>query len=213
MANANRPFGAKAARKFDGSPYDAAAMSFHVPASYAPAIFLGDPVIMTGNGNAVSFLGAQPGTLAEVALTAVPPAGGGAPAPLSYAQYILGFVVAVEPITRESTIYRAANVEAMVKVIADPDVIWEVQDNGAVALGVNVCGLNANLIAGAGSTTTGQSGWMLDAGTTNAPGTSLNLQMTILNASNRVTNDATSQFAIWETLINWHPFTAPAIGI
>jgi len=211
MANVSRPFGLKPVRYMGGAPYSGAIESFHVPAGYGPNMFLGDPVILTGTGNTTTFLGFPPGMLADVALTAIPPVGLAA---LTYSQYLIGSIVGILPVTRETAIYRPALTEAVIECTIDPNIIYEIQDNGgAAAGGIGFIGANCNLYAGAGSAFTGQSGYMLDFGLTTSPGLSLNQQMTVYRGASRGTNDPTSPFAVWEALINWHPFDAPALGI
>jgi hypothetical protein len=213
VANPNAPYGLKPVRYLNGAPYNAQAISYHVPASYGPAMFLGDPVILTGTGNLNTVQGFQPGSLADIALTAIPGAGGSSPPALTFGQYTIGTVVGILPVTRESTIYRAAGVEAVILVETDPFVIYRIRDNGGATLGVTAIGANANMYSGAGSTTTGQSGYTLDAGLTTPVGTSLNLQLSILAAANEINNDVTSPFCQWDVVINWHPYSAPSIGI
>lgn len=211
MANANRPFGLRPVRYLSGAPYNAAVSSFHVPASNASAMFLGDPVILTGTANTAQFDNYPPATLPDVALTVIPAAG---VPPTSYPNWIMGSFVGRLPETRESNIYRPASVEALIMCTEDPMLVYQIQDNGANAagLGPTVVGSNANLIAGVGNTTTGQSGYMLDAGTVTAPSTAA-LQVTILRVANLPNNDPNSPFAVWDVVINQHPFAAPSIGI
>lgn len=209
MANVNNPFGLRPVRYLNGAPYNGANNYYHIPASNPAAMFNGDPVIMTGTANSAEYRGFAPGTLPDVALSAAPGAG---ILPTSYSNFILGSMVARLPLTRESLIYRPASIEAIVFVDEDPNVVYQIQDNGFQALGVNVVGQNANVIAGAGSVSTGQSGYMLDAGTVNAPSTSA-LQLTILRASDIINNDATAAFAVWDVVLNLHPWGASNIGV
>lgn len=209
MANVNRPFGLRPVRYFNGAPYNGANNHYHVPASNPVALFMGDPMILTGTANLANYRGYPPGTLPDVMLTVAPAAN---IPPVSYVNFIIGSLVTRLPETRESNIYVPASVEAIVMVDEDPAIVYEIQDNGAATLGAAVVGSNANLIAGAGSTASGQSGWMLDAGTINAPSTAA-LQVTILRASLRIDSDATSPYAIWEVLINQSPYGGAAIGV
>lgn len=212
MANLNRPFGLKPVRYLSGAPYNGAVESFHVPSTNINNIFLGDPVILAGGGNTAVSQDFPPATIPDIAVSTIPSAG---LATLTYPQYIMGSFVGRLPATRESNIYRPGGTEAVLMCTVDPNLIYQVQDNGAIAagLGAAVIGFNGNLIAGTGSTASGQSGYMLDAGTIQAPGVSLNLQVTIYKLANLQNNDPNSPYAIWEVVLNWHPFSAPAIGI
>lgn len=209
MANANRPFGLRPVRLLSGAPVNMQVSPFHVPVSNPANIFLGDPVVMTGTANSVQFDQYPPGTLPDVAVTTIP---GANQPPISYATFIMGSFVSRIPETRESNIYRPASVEAVLECTEDYNIVYQIQDNGATTLGVNAAGLNANLIAGAGSTTTGLSGYMLDAGSVTAPSTAA-LQLTILRASFIPNNDATAPFCVWDVIINAHPFSAVTPGV
>lgn len=204
MVNKINPFGLRPVRLLDSSPYSGQVSSYYVPPTYGSSIFLGDPVILTAaGGNPTAFGGYPPGTLATVALaTAGPVAAGNA----SAAGTLIGSLVSVLPVTQQSAIYAPAGVAGILMVADWPHLIYQIQDNGAATLGVGVVGLNANLIAGAGSTASGQSGWMLDAGTVTAPSTSPLFQLQIIGASNIADNDATLPNAIWDVLINQHFF-------
>lgn len=209
MANVNNPFGLRPVRYLNGAPYNGANNYYHIPTTNAAAMFNGDPVIMTGAANTAAYRDFPPGTLPDVALSVAPGAG---ILPTTYQNMILGSMIARLPLTRETPIYRPASIEAIVFVDEDPMIVYQIQDNGFAALGVGVVGSNANIIAGAGSVSTGQSGYMLDAGTVNAPSTSA-LQLTILRASDTPNNDATAAFAVWDVVLNLHPFSAASIGV
>lgn len=182
MANADTPRGLWPVRHRNGAPYNGAATRYFVPASDSTALFLGDPVIIAGGADADG-----------VATVTKATAAGGA--------YMLGPVVAVEPITHESTIYRAASTARYVFVADDPDLVFEIQEDSAGgALGAANVGQNADWVAGTGSTTSGYSGAELDSSTANTTNT---LQLRILGLSQRVGN-AIGTNAKWEVAINLH---------
>ena len=54
MPNLNTPFGLKPIAHKSGAPYNGAATPYFVPASYATALFIGDPVVKTGTANTVA---------------------------------------------------------------------------------------------------------------------------------------------------------------
>lgn len=207
MANVNNPFGLRPVRYLNGATYNGGNNYYHIPATNPVAMFNGDPVTLSGTGNLANYRDFPPGTLADVVLTTAPGAG---ILPTTYQNTILGSLIARLPETRQTNIYRPASTEAIVFVDEDPNIVYQIQDNGFQALGVGVIGSNANIIAGAGSVSTGQSGYMLDAGTINAPSTSA-LQLTILRASDIINNDATAAFAVWDVLINIWAFNG--IGV
>lgn len=168
MANADTPRGLWPVRHKNGAPYNGAATRYYVPSSDNTALYLGDPVVVAGSADANG-----------VATVAKATAGSGA--------YMLGPVVAVEPETNSSTIYRAASTARYVYVADDPDLIFEIQeDSVGGALAATSVGLNADWIAGSGSTATGYSGAELDSNTADTTNT---LQLRILGFAQRPDNE------------------------
>lgn len=202
MANTNRPFGLKPVRTLHGAPWTGQVRNYYVPSTYATALFIGDPVIWTGTSNTAAFMDYGIATLAEVNIATV---GSG--------NKITGVVTGIEMITRESTIYRPASVEMIVKVCDAPGVIFQIQDDGGGALGAVTVGLDAVLVAGTGSTITGMSAYALDGGTSTAPAANAAYQLKILNAANIPGNDATSDYAVWEVLINIPSYANGVAGV
>lgn len=168
MANTNAARGFSPVRHRSGAPYNGAATEYVVLASDGTALYIGDPVVMSGSSDAN-------GVPTVVKATAA----GGA--------YITGVVVGVKPETRDSTIYRAASTLRTLLVADDPDLVFEVQEDavgGALALAS--VGLNADWVDGTGSTTTGQSGVQLD---TSTAATTNTLQLRVLGFSRTVDNE------------------------
>ena len=183
MANANTPMGLRPVRHRNGAPYNGAATRYYVPASDGTALYLGDPVVVGGSADA-------DGVMSVVKATAA----GGA--------YMLGPVVSVEPITRDSTPYREASTLRYVWVADDPDLVFEIQEDAVGgALAVADVGLNADWIAGTGSAITGLSGAMLD---TSTKATTNTLQLRILGFSQRIDNEVGSANAKVLVAINLH---------
>ena len=203
MANVNAPFGLRPVRYMNGAPYTGGGRAYYMPSTNGNNLFIGDPVKITGTGNAAEFQGFAPGMLSTVAIATV-----------GASNDVTGAIVGIQPVTRESTIYRAASTEMIVFVEDDPNVIFEIQDDGsAAAPGVGLVGLNAVFAAGSGgSTTTGRSSWQLDLGGVTPPATTSTFQMTIIGASRRATvNDPTLVNAVWEVLLNRQTYK-PAIS-
>lgn len=168
MANANTPRGLWPVRHRNGAPYNGAVTRYYVPASDGTALYLGDPVIIAGSADA-----------SGVATVTRATAAGGA--------YVLGPVVSVEPITRDSTTYRAASTAAYVYVADDPELVFEIQEDAVGgALAAADVGLNADLVSGSGSTATGYSGFQLD---TSTKATTNTLQLRILGFTQRPNNE------------------------
>ena len=111
--------------------------------------------------------------------------------------------------------YNPASTERVAFVANDPDLIFEIQADGAVPAAS--MGLNAvTIYTHAGSTTTGLSGVELDT-TSDAPAADASNTLLIVNAVNREDNDTTITHAKVEVLINRHTerpgATAGALGI
>lgn len=182
MANANTPFGLRPVRHRNGAPYSGAATRYYVPASDSTALYLGDPVILAGSADADG-----------VATVTRATAAGGA--------YVLGSVVGVEPVTRDSPAYREASTARYVWVADDPDLVFEIQEDAVGgALAAADVGLNADLIAGTGSAITGLSAFQLD---TSTKATTNTLQLRILGFKQAVDNEIGANAKVLVT-INLH---------
>lgn len=181
MANGNAPTGLTPKRLRNGSPWHGPARRYYHPATDATALFIGDPVIIAGSADG-------DGTPTVTRATA---AGAGR---------ITGVVVGFEP---NSTInaagYGAASTGFYVLVCDDPNVLYEIQeDSVGGALAATSVGLNADLIAGSGSTATRMSGFMLDSSTA---ATTATLQLRIIQLEQRADNEIGS-LAKWLVAIN-----------
>lgn len=191
MANRNMPRGIIPVQRLDGSPYNGAANVYYVPSSYATALYLGLPLIATGASDANGIPVAQIAT-----------AGGGA--------YTIGPMVGIvnggEPVVgvqRDSAVYHPASTAQYILVADDPDLIFEAQEDsvgGSIAM-ATAGTKNVDLVAGAGSTITGYSGWMLDSSTIATTNT---LQMRLLRGVHRTDNEMAASYARWLCKINLH---------
>lgn len=156
MANTSRLHGFRAIRHINGSEYNGAAVKMWVPASDGTATFVGDVVKFSGTADVEG----NPSVIVAAA--------GNKP---------VGIVVGFEPNPLDLTQnYRPAsqnltsqNAGRFVYVACDPDLVMEVQGSGTFAIAD--VGQNADLTAGAGSTTTGQSGFAIDDATKNTTST------------------------------------------
>ena len=171
-----------------GAPYNGGYNTYFVPASDATAIFIGDPVKpVTASADANG-----------IPTVTIATAAGGA--------FVLGAVVGIvsagDPViaqTRDKTVFRPASTAAYVLVADDPELLFEIQENGT--MGVLAGSRNADLVAGVGSTNSGYSGWQLASSTLNTTNT---LQLRILRPVERADNDPVSTSAKWLVSINLH---------
>lgn len=199
MANSNTPFGLKAVADMHGNPYSGSINQYSTAAGDSTAIFIGDPVKLSGTGQVINGQ-----ILTDVAQAAT-------------GDTMVGVVVAVLQVTQASTIYRAASTQRIVLVADDPDALFEIQQvSTGTPLTVNDIGLNANFVVAAGSTITGMSGVTLD-NTTEATTNTLDLK--IVGMPSRPDNDwgtavgtgaASSKFYV---RINRHVYVNQTAGV
>ena len=190
MANADNADGLKPACYLNGAPYNGQANQYQIEAGEAVQVMIGD-LVKLGSTASTSAKG-----LASVEIAAV-------------GDVVVGVVVGVLPTDRDSTIYRAASVERIVLVADDPQLLFEVQeDGGAIALAS--IGLNCNLITAAGSTFTGMSGWELD---TSEVSTLNTYDVQIVRGVDRADNLLVSTNARWLVRLNNHQFVDGTTGV
>ena len=208
MANADRPSGLTPVRYLNGAPYNGQARAYYHVATDAAAIFIGSPVSLSAGGsNAAAIGGFDIGTLGMVKHAAA----GGSTA------RIVGVCVAVDPLNgagadgRDSLIYCAASTERIVWIADDPNIVFEIQEDGdttdLAAADVNT---NIDLIAtAAGSTVTGLSGWELDSSSKAA---TITLDCHIIGKS-KIQDNALGDHCKWDVTINLHQYSSNNIGI
>jgi len=192
MANADIPRGLVPVSGLSGQPYSASVTTFSTAAGDGTAIFIGDPVKLSGTSQTIS---------GQVYMDVDQAATG---------DVITGVVIGVVPATRDSTIYRAASTATLVLVETNPNTLFEIQEvSGGTALTANDAGLNADFVVGSGSTTTGLSGVELDNST---EATSNTLDLQIVGFVNRADN-VIGEHAKWLVRINRHQFANQVAGI
>lgn len=201
MANSNSPFGLKPVRHKSGEPYTGSANPYYIPAGYGTALFIGDPVIKTGTANTAKVTAPgvgsfDIGTLPEINRATpgdVPGTG------TSITGAIVSFAALANDLTKA---YNPASTERIAWVADNPDLIFEIQADGAIP--ATSIGLNAVLIATqSGSTSTALSGMELDT-TSDVPAADASNQLRILRSVNREDNDTTITRAKVEVIINTH---------
>jgi hypothetical protein len=210
MANTLAAFGMKPVRFRNGTTWNGQATPYFIPAADTNNYFIGDPVTEKGgsahgNASAVSQLVGDfvVGSLMQVTIAT---AGSG--------NRILGPIVSVAAVDRGSTVYRAASVDTVVWVADDYNLIFQIQaEVTAVLTAAATPGLNAVLVSGTGSTTTGLSGWSMDSGVSAAPASNAAYQLTVLRVSNIFNNDITATNATWDVMINLSNLAPGVAGV
>lgn len=192
MPNADAPAGLKPVRHINGQAYNGAADVYTTASGDSTAIFLGDPVKLSGTAQVINGV-----TYTDVAQAAT-------------GDVILGVVVGVLPDTDESLKYRAASTVRRVLVATDPSLLYEIQEvSGGTALTSAAIGLNANFVVGSGSTITGNSGVELNNAT---EATTNTLDLQILGLVARADNEV-GEHAKWLVRVNRHQFANQVAGV
>lgn len=192
MANTSTVFGARPARYQSGAPYNGAVNIYSTPTGDATAIMIGDFVKLAGTAQTINGMIYQ-----DIARAAT-------------GDVCVGVCVGCEPITRDSTIYREASTQRLLKVADDPALLFEMEEGSSgTAFTANDMGLNANFVVAAGSTTTGLSGTLIDNAT---EATTNTLDLQLVGFVNRPGNEV-GYSAKWLVRINRHQRANQVAGI
>ena len=187
MSNPNAPFGLRPVRHIDGSPWNGQTIRCYCSASYATALFIGDPVMFGG-----TTLSKKDATVKHMTIETNAGTTG---------LMINGVITSFEPnpdnLTQQ---YRPASQERWANVVvATPNVVFQVRDDGSGTPAPVFTYQNAELAAGSGgSTKTGLSSFVLDAST---PAATQAHPLLILGLADIPDNEL-DDYAIWEVLIN-----------
>ena len=146
-------FGLKPIRYKSGAPYNGACNLYSVAAGETNNIFVGDPVIISGTGDAAGVPGVARAAAGD-RVTGV----------------VVGFGtkdgVAAGSTTAINRGYRAASEADYLLVADDYNLLFAIEEDAVGgALATTDIGNNADLVAGSGSVYTKQSGYMLDSST------------------------------------------------
>lgn len=205
MVNVDARIGLKPIRHRNGANYNGAVNPYLLLSGYGVAMFVGDPVIKTGTSNTTIVDAPSTGQFAVGTLPVINKAEAGD------TKRITGVIVGFAPNPNDLTLkHNAASTERVALVCDDPDIIFEIQADGAVPAAS--MGLNANLIfTHSGEVATGISGVELDT-TSDVPDGDASNQLLIMRAVNRVGNDTTLTHANAEVMINQHTENQGTVG-
>lgn len=184
MSNPNQAFGLRPIGSLGGSPVSGKVRKVAVASNYGTALFPGDPLIITGNAQAD---GQGSGDILENVQIAT----------AAGTNYISGVFVSVVPTTEADNTYIPASTGGYILMDDSSDTLFEIQCSTTLA--TSNIGNTASLVAGAGSTALGMSGWQLDT-TTIGTGTQILIQG--VRQSDR--NDLTSANPVAIVTINLH---------
>jgi hypothetical protein len=201
MANVDMRFGLKPVAYKSGASYNGAVRPYLIPAGYGTALYIGDPVTRTGTANAAAVKVPGGGSFAIGTLPEINKTTAGDSS--TDAERQTGAIVGFSPLPGNLNVnYNPASTERVAYVADDPDIVFEIQADGAIPAAS--MGLNAIFIyTHPGSTVTGLSGAELDT-TGTAPAADASYQMRILRAVNREDNDTTLIHAKVLVVLNNH---------
>lgn len=200
MANTSRANGLRPVQDLNGSAW-CGKVGVYAVAAGVPLIGIGSIVQLAGSANAdgVPTVTRVAGNLIDGV------SNGGASSPVGV---VVGFNVqptALDLPTHSNSVAR------LVYVVDDPNAMFEVQEDSAGgALALASVGLNADLLAGTVSTTTGRDSVEVDTSTV---GTGASLPVKILSFSRRVDNETSSSYAKVIVKFNSHYYGHVSTGI
>ena len=158
MANTSRINGFRPVKYLNGAPWTGQCRKYVVPAANGTALYIGDPVKLDGSGdNETGLQTCVIGTAGAAFLgfvVGIEPNGGTS----------LGGDMSTGPVNLDTPVVRAASTRRIVYVVDDPAVVFEAEMSNGTLTTADV-GLNASFAIGTPSTTTGNSGAYVDAGT------------------------------------------------
>lgn len=189
MANVSRINGFRPIKSLLGE-YDAPANLYFLPSGNGTATFIGDLVKADATGDTAAAGGKALGVQSVIQAAATDAVIG----------VIVGF--AIDPTALNTPQYRAASTGRYCYVVDDPNALFEVQEDAVGgALTAADVGLNASVIVGSGSTTTGASAMQLDS---NTAATDATLTLRIMGFTQRVDNEVGSANAKVIVKLNNH---------
>jgi len=199
MANLDAPNGFKPIGTMSGSPYNANIQNMECDAS-AGAIFIGDLVALEADGKVIPMTATGIPYGVCVGVDESMPIGVNGVRDNAMSTGALNFQG-----------HSSASTANVIQVLVGPDVLYEVQeDAGGGALAITDIGINAAVLATAGSTTTGRSAMELDSSTA---ATTATLPLKIVDFVQRPDNEIGSVGARWIVRLNDTHFTAAVAGI
>ncbi|MBB2177291.1 hypothetical protein [Gluconacetobacter johannae] len=194
--NSNIASGLRPLSYMSGAPYSGGVQVYYVPAGNPTPLFIGDPLVAL---DGVADANGVPGVGIATA--------GGSGVITGVMQGVANNAgELVLPVVQNQAPYLPAGQAAYVYVADDPNLVFAVQeDSVGGALAAGAVSKNADLVAGAGSTVNGFSGWQLQSASV---GTTATLQVRILRAYQSIDN-AVGANAKWLVRINLHSITSP----
>lgn len=199
MANLSRPFGFRPVRFANSAMYTGLSNLYGFSASDATAAFVGDLVKVDTTNRSTAIADVYSPMIPVVSVT------GGTITTAVYRGVVVGFLPQPEFNNTGSAslglYYRLASTARYAHVVDDYDVVFEAQESGTnsyVTAANNAINKLLDITAGAGSTTTGISGYTLTGA---AGGATTNKPFRVLRATQRLDN---FNSLASDTTPNWH---------
>lgn len=193
MANVDRPRGLIPVKSVNGAPWQGQTNMYLVDSGDGTAIFVGDLVKLAGGAGAAGQM--VNGVDVEGMPTVVQSAAGDL-----HVGVVVGFLADQDNLMNK---HRVASTDRIALVVDDPSVVFEIQEvSGGTALTAAEVGLNANVVVGTGSATTGLSASELSNSTEAA---TADLDLKIMGMVPRPDN-ALGEHCKWLVMINTHSY-------
>lgn len=192
MANADTPMGLVPIGSLNGASFSGRVSKYYIPSTdTTSAYYIGGLVKPAGSADADGIMSVTGN--------------------VSTGDAVLGPIVAVDSVTRESTIYRENSTERYVWVADDPDTLFMVQDDAASTPTAAIVGNAADLTGfTSGSTATGLSSTEISMASVTASGDGT--EDVIIVGLVRKADNVIGDNAKWAVRLNNHFFTDASAG-
>jgi hypothetical protein len=196
MSSVSRINGLRPVKMITGAPYNGQASLYFVPSSNSDVIMVGDVVKLAGDARSPTGVP----TVARHASGATEAAVG---VVVGIVFSGVGDVQNMPPVNDLNTpVYRRASTDRYLLVADDPNLVFEGQTSGATFATANV-GLNCEIDATAGSTTSGASGMSIDLA---ALATTATLPLKVVGFPSRPDNNIGDTYTNAYVVINNHQY-------
>lgn len=192
MANADTPHGLRPVQYVGGAPYTGKVNRYYIPATDSTGPnYIGQLVKPAGSADANGVMTVTGN--------------------VSTGNAVLGPIVAVEPETADSTVYRPDDVGRYVLVADDPDLMFAIQDDAAATPTAAIVGNAADLTGfTSGSTSSGLSATEISMASITASGDGT--EDVIIIGLLRTPDNEIGDHAEWLVRLNNHFFTDASAG-
>lgn len=198
MANATGGFGLRPVRHLNGSPWNGQTIPCYISSSYATALYIGSPVLLSPTLAEKDTTGRYPTINVSTGATTT---------------VIWGVITSFEPLPTDLTkTYNPASTERIAHVCTDRDVLYAIRGSGGGTPSKVFVGQNAVCYGSGGSTATGLSSVKLDEGDSSAPTTTQAHPLHIEGILDREDNRL-DDYAVYLVSLNTRNATGDVLGV